>query len=86
MRAKVTHKRGSLFYWCRTPCFRMFVTVARRCTTENRYANKTLTPQLSSKGMAKILDWKEHLRQAASQSSIASYLDPRQLCVHKAMT
>ena len=64
----------------------MFATVARRCTIENRYTNKKLTPQLSSKGMAKILNWKKHLRQAASQSSIASYLDPRQLGVHKTMT
>ena len=64
----------------------MFVIVARGCIIENRYANKTLTPQLSSKGMAKVLDWKEHVRQAASQSSIASYLDHRQLCVHNAMT
>ena len=64
----------------------MFVIVARRCITENRYTNKTLTPQLNSKGMTKVLDWKEQLRQAASQISIASYLDPRQLYVHKAMT
>ena len=37
MRAKVTHKRGSLFYSCQAQCFRMFVTVARRRTIENSY-------------------------------------------------